>query len=182
MWHRLRAALLAALLFAALLTTAGRSAAAAERGDANEVKAAVIYNLLLFVQWPTQPAPGGNLKLCVFEEGALTTALRQHENKPVQGQSLRILRVGTAPQDFDGCAAVMVETGSQEVLARLRLVAYGRALLILAEGTSALDRGAMIGIHGDGGRIGFDINLRAMKSSGLGASSKILRLARSLIE
>lgn len=40
----------------------------------------------------------------------------------------------------------------------------------------------MIGIHGDGGRIGFDINLRAMKSSGLGASSKLLRLARSLIQ
>ena len=76
----------------------------------------------------------------------------------------------------------MVETGSPELLARLRLVAHGRALLILAEGAGALDRGAMIGIHGDGGRIGFDINLRAMKSSGLGASSKLLRLARSLIE
>ena len=178
MWRRLRAALLAALL----LAVAGRSAAAAERGDENEVKAAVIYNLLLFVQWPAQPAPDGKLKLCVLEEGALTTALRQHENKTVQGLTLQILRVGTAPKDLDACAAVMVETGGSEMLARLRLVAHSRALLILAEGTGALDRGAMIGIHGDGGRIGFDINLRAMKSSGLGASSKILRLARSLIE
>jgi len=182
MWRRLRAALPAALLFAALLATAGRPAAAAERGDANEVKAAVIYNLLLFVQWPAQPAPDGKLNLCVFEDSALTAALRQHESKAVYGQSLQILRVGTAPKDLDACAAVMVETGSPELLARLRLVAHGRALLILAEGTGALDRGAMIGIHGDGGRIGFDINLRAMKSSGLGASSKILRLARSLIE
>ncbi len=182
MWRRLREALPAALLVAALLTTAWRSTAAAQGGDANEVKAAVIYNLLLFVQWPVQPAPGGNLKLCVFEEGALTTALRRYENKTVQGQSLRILRVGAAPNDLDACAAVMVETVSPELLARLRLVAQGRALLILAEGTGALDRGAMIGIHGDGGRIGFDINLRAMKASGLGASSKLLRLARSLIE
>lgn len=182
MGRRMCAALPAALLFAALLATAGRSAAAAERADANEVKAAVIYNLLLFVQWPAQQAPGGDLKLCVLEEGALTTALRRHENKTVQGHSLRILRVGAAPNDLDACAAVMVETGSPELLARLRLVAHGRALLILAEGAGALDRGAMIGIHGDGGRIGFDINLRAMKSSGLGASSKLLRLARSLIE
>ena len=66
MGRRLCAALPAALLFAALLATAGRSAAAAERADANEVKAAVIYNLLLFVQWPAQPAPGGDLKLCVL--------------------------------------------------------------------------------------------------------------------
>lgn len=182
MWRRLRSALLAASLFAALLTTAGRSAAAAERGDASEVKAAVIYNLLLFVQWPAQPAPGGKLVLCVLEEGALTTALRQHENKTVQGQSLQMLRVGTAPRDLDACAVVMVETGSPDMLARLRLIAHDRALLILAEGSGALDRGAMIGIHGDGGRIGFDINLRAMKASGLGASSKILRLARNLIE
>jgi hypothetical protein len=178
MWRRLSAALLAA----PLLVTAGQVAAAAERGEENEVKAAVIYNLLLFVQWPAQQAPAGNLKLCVLEEGALTKALRQHENKVVQGHSLQILRVGSAPTELDACAAVMVDTGSPEMLARLRLVARNRALLIMAEGPGALDRGAMIGIYGDGGRIGFDINLRAMKSSGLGASSKILRLARTLIE
>lgn len=178
MWRRLSAALLAALLLAA----AGHVTAAAERGDENEVKAAVIYNLLLFVQWPAQPAAGASLKLCVLEEGALTAALRQHENKAVQGHSLQILRVGAAPKDLEACAAVMVETGSPEMLARLRLMARNRALLIMAEGPSALDRGAMIGVYGDGGRIGFDINLRAMKSSGLGASSKILRLARTLIE
>jgi hypothetical protein len=178
MWHRLFAALLAALLAA----TAGQAAAAAERGEENEVKAAVIYNLLLFVQWPAQQAPGGKLKLCVLEDGALTTALRRHENKAVQGQSLQILRVGTAPKDLDACTAIMVETGRPEVLARLRLMARNRSLLVMAEGPGALDRGAMIGIYGDGGRIGFDIDLRAMKSSGLGASSKILRLARTLIE
>lgn len=178
MWRRLHAALLAALL----LAMAGQAAVAAERGEENEVKAAVIYNLLLFVQWPTQQTSGGKLKLCVLEEGALTAALRQHENKAVQGHPLQILRVGTVLKDLDACAAVMVETGSPEMLARLRLVARNRALLIMAEGPGALDRGAMIGVYGDGGRIGFDINLRAMKSSGLGASSKILRLARTLIE
>lgn len=178
MWHRLHAALLAALL----LATTGHATAVAEQGDENEVKAAVIYNLLLFVQWPAQSAPDGRLKLCVLEDGALTGALRRHESKAVQGQSLQILRIGTAPTDLDACAAVMVERGSPEILGRLRLVARSRTLLILAEGASAVDRGAMIGIYGDGGRIGFDINLRAMKSSGLGASSKVLRLARNLIE
>lgn len=178
MWRRLCAALLAALL----LVTAGHAAAAAERGDEHEIKAAVIYNLLLFVQWPTQPAPGASLRLCVLEEGALTTALRRYDQRSVQGQSLQIFRVGIAPKDLEACAAVMVETGNPEMLARSRLLARSRALLIMAEGPGALDRGAMIGVYGDGGRIGFDINLRAMKSSGLGASSKILRLARNLIE
>lgn len=177
MWRRLPAALLAALL----LAMAGQTAVAAEHGDENEVKAAVIYNLLLFVQWPAPHAPG-KLKLCVFEDGALTAALRRHEGKVVQGQSLQILRIGSAPKDLDACAAVLVEVGSSAVLARLRLVARERALLVMAEGAGTLDRGAMIGVYGDGGRIGFDINLHAMKSSGLGASSKILRLARTLIE
>lgn len=178
MWRGLPAALLAALL----LATAGQPTVAAEHSDENEVKAAVIYNLLLFVQWPAPQAPGGKLKLCVFEDGALTAALRRHEGKVVQGQLLQILRIGSAPKALDACAAVLVEEGSSAVLARLRLVARERALLVMAEGAGTLDRGAMIGVYGDGGRIGFDINLHAMKSSGLGASSKILRLARTLIE
>lgn len=178
MSQRLCRAMLAALLLA--LTC---RAWAAETVDENEVKAAVIYNLLLFVHWPPQAAPSAGFRFCVFENGALTTALRRHERKPVQGQALEIRRIGTTPEELDSCSAVMVEAGSsRSVLARLGALASSRALLVIAEGANAVDRGAMIGLHTDGGRVIFDINHGAMKKSGLAPSSKILKLARTLIE
>lgn len=170
-------------LFAALwLALACQGAGAAERGDENEVKAAVIYNLLLFVQWPAQALPAGRFRFCVLDDGALTTTLRRHEGKAVQGQPLEIHRLGALPEELDHCVAVMVEAGNPGVLTRLGVLARSRALLVIAEGAGAIDRGAMIGLHTDGGRVTFDINLGSMKKSGLTASSKILRLARTLIE
>lgn len=174
MWRRLCAAMLLALTC--------HGAWAADRVDEYEVKAAVIYNLLLFVRWPSQAAPPSRFRFCVLGDGALTTALRRHERKSVDGQALEIHRVGAAPEELDSCVAVMVEEGSPGVLTRLGVLARNRPLLVIAEGQGAVERGAMIGLHTDGGRVTFDINHGMMKKSGLAPSSKILRLARTVIE
>lgn len=170
------------ILAAVLLAFNGHCAWGAERADENEVKAAVIYNLLLFVAWPAQTASAGGFRLCVLDDGALSAALRRHERKAVQGHALEIHRVGAAPEELDTCAAVMVEAANPVVLARLGVLARSRALLVIAEGADAVERGAMIGLRTDGGRVTFDIDHSAMKKSGLVPSSKILRLARTLIE
>lgn len=174
MWRSLCAAILMAL--------SCHGAWSAERADESEVKAAVIYNLLLFVHWPRQASPPAGFRLCVLGDGALTTALRHHERKSVGGQPLEIRRIGAAPEEVDICAAVMVESGSPGVLTRLGVLARNRPLLVIAEGPGAVDRGAMIGLHTDGGRVTFDINHGAISKSGMTASSKILRLARIVIE
>lgn len=178
MWRRLAPAVLATLL----LVCPCPGIRAAEGFDENEVKAAVIYNLLLFVQWPAPASTAGSFRFCVLDDGALTVALRHHERKSVQGQTLEIHRVSAAPEDLTTCYAVMVEAGSPGVLARLGMLSASHALLVIAEGPGAVDRGAMIGLHTDGGRVTFDINRGAMKRSGLVPSSKILRLTRTLIE
>lgn len=178
MWRHLRRGTLAALL----LAFAGHCAWAIERADENEIKAAVIYNLLLFVQWPESVAAPGAFRFCVQDEGALTTALRAFERKKLHGRALEIHRINRGYEELDACSAVMVEAGSPGVLTRLVVAARNRPLLVIAEGTGVVERGAMIGLHTDGGRVTFDINLGAMKRSGLAPSSKILRLARTLIE
>lgn len=178
MWRRRCTGMLTVLL----LAWPGHCIWAAERNDENEVKAAVIYNLLLFVEWPAPVSSASIFRFCVLDDGALTTALRRHDGKVVHGQTLEIRRVSAAPEELDTCVAVMVEAGNPGVLARLGVLARGRALLVIAEGTSAVDRGAMVGLHTDGGRIAFDIDHGAMRKSGLVPSSKILRLARTLIE
>jgi len=178
MWRHLRRGALAALL----LALAGHSAWAIERADENEIKAAVIYNLLLFVDWPEPTAATGAFRFCVQDEGALTTALRAYERRKLQGRALEIHRINRGYEELDACGAVMVEAGNPGLLTRLVVAARNRPLLVIAEGKGAVERGAMISLHTDGGRVTFDINHGAMKRSGLVPSSKILRLARTLIE
>ena len=178
MWRKLRHGISAALLPVVFCQCAW----AADTIDENKVKAAIIYNLLLFIEWPEATAPTRGLRLCVLEDGALTSALRAHEGRRVGGAALEVHRLHGINQELDTCAAVMAEAGSTGVLSRLAVAARNRPLLVIAEATGAAARGAMIGLHTEGGRVAFDINYGAMKGSGLVPSSKILRLARTLIE
>lgn len=170
-----RAICLLAALFAAGLAWAG-----SQWRDA-DVRAEVIYNLLLFVDWPETAATVRAPRLCVVAEGGLLHAIERQAGKPVRGRPLEVVALA-ASGSVDGCAAVVIELGQPGVVERLALAARARPLLVIAEGENAVARGAMIGLVDGGGRIAFDINLAALKRSGLTASSKLLRLARVLRE
>lgn len=179
MWPDLRR--LAAVILLPVVVCQG--VLAADWGEEHEVKAAVIYNLLLFVQWPEQTPAATKPRLCVLEDGALSLALRRHEGKLVGGKPLELRRVRADPEDLNACSAVVIEAGSSPaVLVQIGLLARTRAMLVIAEGAGTVNRGAMIGLNTSGGKVTFDINQGDMKRSGLVPSSKILRLARMLVE
>lgn len=146
-----------------------------------EVKAGVIYNLLLFVTWP-ESALAERHRLCVLGEGALVHALARHAGRTVQGRLLDVQSLAIPFADTRGCTAVAVEAGQPGVVERLALAAREQRFLLIAEGERAIERGAMIGLAQQGGRIAFDIDHAAMKRSGLSASAKLLRLARTVRE
>lgn len=174
---------LVALTTACLALAAPPTSANEHRAAEADVKAAVIYNLLLFIQWPKSPAAAPpRLRLCVVDGGELTAALQSHANKTVQGRPLEIRQVAGLAEELEHCAAVAIESGNPAVLSRAAAVGRQRPLLVIAEGTTAVERGAMIGLRTEGGRMVFDINAGALRHSGLGASSQILRLARVLVD
>lgn len=167
-------------LMAFLLRPAAVAADVPRAGDA-AVKAAVMYNLLLFVQWP-ESAQKSAFQFCLLNDSELGTALRGKERATVNGRPLQVRLVAPVPEELDNCAAVVVEAGNPGLLARLAVYARQKPLLILGEGPNAVERGAMIGVYSDGGRVTFDIHLGQMRRSQLGASAKILRLARQVSE
>jgi hypothetical protein len=146
-----------------------------------EVKAGVIYHLLLFVTWP-ESALAQRHRLCVLGEGALANALTRHAGRTVQGRLLDVQPLATPLADTRGCTAVAVEAGQPGVVERLAVATREQRFLLIAEGERAIERGAMIGLAQQGGRIAFDIDHVAMKRSGLSASAKLLRLARTVRE
>ncbi len=177
--RRIAGALLAPL---ALLLALPSPSVAAESAADTEVKAAVIYNLLLFIHWSKETAPPKRLRLCVVDGGELSTSLRQHENKTVQGWPLDIRRIAATPEELSSCNVILIEAGNPSALARAAALSRSRPLLVIAEGATAAEHGAMIGLRVEGGRVVFDINTGALAKSGLAASSKLLRLARTLID
>ena len=147
-----------------------------------ELKAAIISNMLLFVEWPTTgstSAPGDRLVVCFQEPSPVADALLRLDGKSVKGKSLKVMQVSS---DAGGCHALYLAPGSAANLDTI-LPGLSRApILVTADSPDYAKRGVMLNLDLAGGRVVFDIDLRSAQKAGLQISSKALRLARQVIE
>ena len=148
-----------------------------------ELKAAIISNMLLFVEWPTTgstSAPGDRLVVCFQEPSPVADALLRLDGKSVKGKSLKVMQVSSS--DAGGCHALYLAPGSAANLDTI-LPGLSRApILVTADSPDYAKRGVMLNLDLAGGRVVFDIDLRSAQKAGLQISSKVLRLARQVIE
>jgi len=146
-----------------------------------ELKAAILVNMFLFVDWPAQGGQAPDrLTVCYLDGGPVATALEQLGGKLIKGKPLQVLRVDSAT--MGGCHALYLS--SLDAVSLPRVVANGRAsgILLVGDTPGYLQRGVMLNLEIDGGRVVFDIDLRSMRQAGLAVSSKVLRLARQVLE
>ena len=144
------------------------------------LKAAIVYSLLQYVQWPDEAglAAGAPLALCAERQGALWPHLAA-----LNGRTVRQLRLELRDAADDtaarGCRAWVLEDGG-------RVPPQPRAevgLLTIGDGARADGAGVVIGLRrGPQSRLFFDVDLVAARQQGLQVSSKMLRLARQVRE
>ena len=157
-------------------------APAAAQPDAQALKAAIVFNLLQFVQWPNEAAlpPSSPLSMCVDRQGSLWGPLSALQARPVRGQ--RVLQVRDWPAEADSlrsCHAVLAEPPLRRGgLAPLA----GQPVLVIADTDRVDEAGVIIGVRMQGERLSFDIDLGAARRNGLQISSKLLRLAGKVQE
>ena len=137
-----------------------------------DLKAQIVVRSLLFVEWPAAVlAPGQPIVLCVTDAHPMADALDRLAGQPVNGHRLEVRR--TTPSALAPCQVVVL--GLQALSA---LKSPPRGLLLVSDAQGASDLGAMINLQTDQERVVFDVNLSAVRSSGLDISTRLLRLAR----
>lgn len=165
--------------FLALALGAAACAHAVER---TELEAAIVYNILLFVDWPPEAAPpgGGTLVLCLDPSSRLAGPLRSLAGRPVRSQRLELRELPPA-EPVRGCHALFVDAGvkPRRPLAPLK----GVPVLLLGDEQAATPEEPLAVRLGEaGGRIVFDVDLAAARQARLQISSRLLRLARKVSE
>jgi hypothetical protein len=139
----------------------------------DELKAQILFRSLMFIEWPAAKlGPGQALALCLLDEGALANALQALAGRSVNGHALE-LRRGRIEQLGD-CHAALVGPAFDAARAQIE----GRSLLLVSEAPAMLDKGVMLSLQIEDGRIVFDVGLEAARRAGLEVNSKLLRLAR----
>jgi hypothetical protein len=173
---RLPSRLLAALAGAALWC-AGMPAARAAPGDEAEQKATLVFNLLLFVDWPVDvlPPQAPSLALCIDGASPLQAAVKALEGRIVRHWRLDVRELSAAGS-WSACHAALLDSPSNAP------VRPPVGTLLISDGDAAPSVRAAVALHRTGGRVAFDIDLATIRESRLQVSSKLLRVARRVTE
>ena len=148
-----------------------------------DLKAAIISNMLLFVDWPAAnpaAAPDDQLVVCYQGASPVADALLRLDGKSVKGKLLKVVQVSNGKTGQ--CHAFYLAPGNAGNLGAI-LPDLGKApIFVAADSPEYAKYGVMLNLDLAGGRVVFDIDLRSAQKAGLQISSKALRLARQVIE
>lgn len=160
-----------------LLLAALPGALGAVIGEA-EFKAALLYNILQFIQWPAEAQPADNmLRLCLPEADTPGAQWAQLAGKTVQGRRLSVRQIRSAEEAPLQCDAVWIGVERMDFLAGLVSYAKKYPLLIVAEGRNSIDKGAAIGVTLENGQARLSIGEHSARHAGIEISARLRQLA-----
>jgi hypothetical protein len=167
MIHRKLSSLGAAAVIAgsALLATPS----VAQDAAARQLKSAIVYNILRFVDFPAGSGNGA-LDLCI-ERGAEGN-FASLDGRSVASRSINV-RVIETTSNAGGCDVVYLGTANSSDVSRVRQ----RGVLVIGDGSGFLKTGGAIGLVTTGKQTRFEINMRAARQADVKIGSQLLRLA-----
>lgn len=153
-------------------------------GDRRSEKAAVVLELIPFVEWP--PAPRDTEKssfvIGVLGDEAFASAIRaaatgkRMMGRPIRTRSFRNL------DEVDPCAILLIGRGKARLLpVILEFLADSTGILTIGDSADFAELGGVVRLVELPDRIGFEINRDAARRADLRLSAQLLRLAERVL-
>jgi hypothetical protein len=145
----------------------------------NKVKSAYIYNFTKFVDW--QEGEGGTgrepLRICIVGNDPIRTVLGELSNREANGRPLLVQRIKDL-KTVGTCSVAFISRSEEQQLPSILQRLNGVRTLTVSDIPQFAQKGGMIGFVTEGGRVKLEINLRAIRQTGLKVSAKLLEVAR----
>jgi hypothetical protein len=158
----------------------GTVAAQEDPVDEYKLKAAMLYNLMHFVEWPDSAYPDRHapIVLCTLGrdpfENSLTSTVPQ---ETANGRTV-LTRHLQNDKEARGCQVLYISSSERKTAAHVISTLNGSCVLTVGEMTQFAAHGGMIQFSLEDQKVRFDINLDAASQAGLKISSKLLALAQ----
>jgi hypothetical protein len=161
------------LLFPAALPALGPNA------SEYDVKAAMIYNFALFVEWPDQSftSAGESISVCILGEDPFGQSLETNfAGKTVRGRELQVHRVQRVAE-LQTCHIAFISPSERKRLPEIISALGTSSVLTIGDVKDFAELGGVIGFRVEDEKIHFDINVKAAQRANLKISYKLLNLA-----
>lgn len=170
-------AALSCVLFV-VLALAAAPVAGQQAPDEDALRAAMVFNLMLFVDWPEIALERtARMRLCVVTDDPGTgRAFAALGGRQIKGRSLEVQRRGPLGGLAD-CHAVYLNGLPRDLLADKLASIARRPVLTLS---SVSDSGAMIDVTLADSRLAFDVSANTLRDAGLSLAARVMQLARTI--
>jgi uncharacterized protein DUF4154 len=144
-----------------------------------ELKAAILFNLVKFVEWPPTAYSGAEapIVLCTVGRDPFGSALDQFAGDTVNGRHMVIRRL-QRDDDLHSCHLVFVSSLERRLLTRFLKNLQGRPILTVGEMDQFATRGGMVQLSVEDKQVHFTINVTAASRQQLRIRSNLLALSR----
>ncbi len=145
-----------------------------------DVKAAILYNMVNFVEWPVERAADGELRICLAGELSDPAPFVDLGSQVAAGRRLVVVPEDGAPSRE--CDVVFLAGQNPQQLRAELDRARNKPVLLIAEQPGAAQEGAVVNLTIVNKKVRFEINAGAARRIGLKVSSKLLKLATAVID
>lgn len=149
----------------------------------DELKAAVVYQITRFVEWPGDQSTNAPLMVGLVGGGPFIAAVEKMLDtaKPVNGRHLTIKRLQPSlPRSEAAQCHILVLSGrlQERTMSTILDAVAGYSALTLSDSDGFCRRGGMVGLREVDKRVQLEINLEACERARLRLSSRLLRQAK----
>jgi hypothetical protein len=149
-----------------------------------QIIAAFVFNFAKFTEWPQQAFTESNapLNVCFLGGEDVRVAFQEiSAGKSVNARPILVRDVKTAGEVLD-CRIIYIDTANGPVVAGVMKNARQRCALVIGVSNDFLLRGGIIKLLVENNRMKFDVNVGAADRTKIRLSSKLLALARSVVD
>ena len=148
-----------------------------------EMKAAYLYNIAMFTEWPasTISSPTNNtVRLCILGNDNFGTSLNSLSRSRNTGMKVQLSYLADVKQ-ADFCQILFIDKSEIKNTESVLKLLENKSILTVTDNEELFRMGLMVGIFLDKNRLVFDINYALVRTAKIIISSKLLKMARSVI-
>jgi hypothetical protein len=169
----------APLVLAVLLLATWRCLAQTGTQHEYELKAGVLYNIIKYIEWPSDSLSNTppTLQIGLLGQIPFAEALEVLDGKSIQERKLVVKKLSSA-QDASTCHVVFIGASEKPRLSQIIGELRQRPVLTVSEVEGFAERGGMVNLLAGQNRINMEINREVTRQSRLAVSSQLLKLAK----
>ncbi len=165
------------LLLLGLLLTAPYSSLSEEVSREYMIKAAYVFRIAQFVDWPESGATAAPLGVCILGEDPFGSAIDYIVEKTSRGRRFSLRRYASS-ESLGGCHVLFISASETTRLETILSGLEGRSVLTVSDAAEFARCGGMVGLVNRQGKVSLEINQGAAEAAGLQISAKLLELSR----